>query len=170
MHRRDIEVIFKTYYRPLCLYALHYMQDADAAEDVVQDCFVRLVERMETDEQPQQLRAYLYAAVRNKCIDQLRRENPLQAHLSPQDLEGDISDEEAAERSVDEARLWTAVDTLPSRCREILLMSKRDNKKYREIAEELGISEKTVEHQISKALKILRGKAQDFMRLIGLAA
>lgn len=62
-----------------------------------------------------------------------------------------------------EAKLWTAIELLPERCREIFLMSKRDGMTYREIAEELNLSEKTVEHQISKALKTLRGKKDDFL-------
>ena len=61
-----------------------------------------------------------------------------------------------------EAELWTAIDTLPQRCREVFLLSKRDRLKYREIAERLDISEKTVEHQVSKALKILRRQVKDF--------
>ncbi|EFC75315.1 Probable RNA polymerase sigma factor fecI [Segatella buccae] len=52
-------------------------------------------------------------------------------------------------------------DSLPDKCRQVFLMSKRDNMKYQEIAQGLGISEKTVEHHISKALKTLRGKEKD---------
>ncbi len=95
----------------------------------------------------------------------MRRTNPIDTNISPTDLDGNISDEEAAERSLHEAELWTAIDSLPPRCRQVFIMSKRDNKKYREIAAELGISERTVEHQISKALKVLRGKVDDFFYL-----
>lgn len=161
-----IDLLFKYYYRPLCLYAIHYLQDVDAAEDVVQDCFVRMLERGDGERQMDNEKAYLYTIVRNNCLDQLRKRNPIDANITPQDLDGSITDEEAAERSAREAELWTAIDTLPEKCRKVLLMSKRDNMKYREIAAEMGISEKTVEHQIGKALKILRGKAQDFFFLL----
>lgn len=77
--------------------------------------------------------------------------------FAPYDLDGIISDEEAVGRSFREAELWERIDRLPDRCREIFLMSKRDGMKYSEIASELGLSEKTVEHQISKALKRLKG-------------
>ena len=136
------------------LYALHYLKDVEAVEDVVQDCFVRL---MECEDKPHNIRAWLYTAVRNRCIDQLRRVNPIESDIQPEDLDGQISDDEAQERSVHEARLWTAIDELPKRCREILLLSKRDGLTYHEIAQRLGLSEKTVEHQVSKALKRLRG-------------
>lgn len=149
--------LFKLYYRPLCLYSLHYLKDTDLVEDVVQECFIKLWER-----QVENPKAFLFTAVRNACIDELRRRNPIDPNIQPSDLDGSITDEEAQDRSFHEAELWTAVDALPDRCREILLLSKRDGLTYKEIARQLGISEKTVEHQISKALKVLRGKASDF--------
>lgn len=154
----DTDQLFRFYYRPLCLYALHYIQDIDTVEDIVQDCYVRLMEKLPVANE----KAYLYAAVRNACIDYFRKNNPERTNINPIDLEGEISDEEAAERSLHEAELWTAIDSLPERCREIFLMSKRDGKKYHEIAEELHISEKTVEKQINKALKTLRNKKEEF--------
>lgn len=150
--------LFNKYYRPLCLYALHYIKDVDAAEDVVQECYVRL---LESEADPLNARAWLYAAVRNRCIDQLRRTLPLSS-LQPEDLDGPISDEEAQTRSVDEAALWTAIDALPQRQRQVLLMAKRDGLTYSAIAEQLGISTKTVEHQLSRAMKKLRMQKNDF--------
>lgn len=173
---KEIDLVFQQYYRPLCLYALHYLHDLDEAEDVVQDCFVRLLEAEKRDanssvsslsmSNPQNLKSFLYASVRNACIDKLRRKNPIVQNISPSDLSGIISDEQAVDSSSREAELWTAIEQLPERCREIFLMSKRDGMTYREIAEELCLSEKTVEHQISKALKTLRGKKGDFFFLL----
>ena len=165
-HLKNLDLTFRTYYRPLCLYAMHYLDDTQTVEDVVQDVFVRM---LQTDEQPQNVRAWLYTAVRNRCIDLLRRRSPLVADIQPTDLEGIISDEEAQERSQREAELWTRIDALPTRSREVLLMAKRDGMKYAEIAEVLGISTKTVEHHISKALKSLRedlDKAFSFLFLL----
>lgn len=155
----NLDLVFRQYYRPLCLYALHYLHDMDEAEDVVQDCFVRIIERG----LPEKPKSFLYASVRNACIDRFRRHNPFAADVAPSDLQDTITDEEATARSFHEAELWTAIESLPDRCREIFLMSKRDGMTYREIACELSISEKTVEHQISKALKILRGKRDDLL-------
>ena len=108
-------------------------------------------------------RTEVYTSVRNAWIDRLRRQSPIDTEISPSDLSGTISDDQAQESSFREAELWTAIELLPERCREIFLMSKRDGMTYREIAEELNLSEKTVEHQISKALKTLRGKKDDFL-------
>lgn len=152
---QEIDLIFQQYYRPLCLYATHYLHDIDEAEDVVQDCFVKLISR---SIMPENIKAFLYTSVRNASIDRLRRQSPIDTEISPTDLCGVISDDQAQESSFREAKLWTAIELLPERCREIFLMSKRDGMTYREIAEELNLSEKTVEHQISKALKTLRAR------------
>lgn len=103
--------------------------------------------------------------VRNRCIDQLRRQKGIDL-VQPADADGVISDEEAEARSLHEAELWTAIDSLPTRCRQIFLMSKRDGMTYRAIATTLNLSEKTVEHQISKALRVLRGKSGEYFYLL----
>ena len=160
----DIEQFFLQYYRPLCLYALRFLNDIDKTEDIVQDCFVKLLEDQRTLSYKEGFREkdfvpIFFRTVHNRCIDQLRREERLSA--IPIDM---VEDEMDFPFSA--ARLWTAIDALPDRCREVFLMAKRDGMTYREIAEELGISERTVEHQVSKALRILRGKSQDFFRLV----
>ena len=160
----DIKQLFLYYYRPLCLYALHYVSHTDVVEDLVQECFIKLIEKQPIANE----KAYLYTAVRNACIDYLRKKNPLSSDIQPTDLDDTINDEEAAERSLHEAELWTAIDTLPERCRIIFLMTKRDGMTYHEIAEKLHISEKTVEHQISKAIKQLRKKSGDYFYLLNL--
>ncbi len=105
LQTKEIEILFRTYYRPLCLYALHYLGDPDAVEDVVQESFTALWRQ----ENPvANARAWLYSAVRNRSIDSLRKTG--KTELLPSDLDGPISDDEAEERSALEARLWTAVD------------------------------------------------------------
>lgn len=110
---KKIDLVFQQYYRPLCLYALHYLHDLDEVEDVVQDCFVRLLEaekqKVESPtsffslEDSQKQKSFLYAAVRNACIDKLRRKNPIVQDISPSDLSGIISDEQAVDSSSREA-------------------------------------------------------------------
>ena len=151
LQTKEIETLFRTYYRPLCLYALHYLGDPDAVEDVVQESFTALWRQ----ENPvDNVKAWLYSAVRNRSIDALRRtgkNEPL-----PSDLDGLISDDEAEDRSALEARLWTAVDSLPEMRRKCLLLAKRDGLSYKEIAIELNLSEHTVRNHISRALETLR--------------
>lgn len=155
----DIDDLFRLNYRPLCMYALHYLQDTGLVEDVVQECFTVLWEKLEQGTQVANRRAYLYMAVRNRCLDHLRRKGIPTESLKPYDTYGIIDDDDAEERSQIEARLWTAIDSLPEKCRQVFLMSKRDGLKYEEIAEELGLSVNTVRNQISKALSALKNGA-----------
>ena len=148
---RAFELHFRTFYRPLCLYALHYLGNADAVEDVVQECFSTLWRQ----ENPvANVKSWLYSAVRNRSIDTLRRAGKTEP--LPTDIDGPITDDEAENRSALEARLWTAVDALPEMRRKCLLLAKRDGLSYKEIAEELGLSEHTVRNHISRALETLR--------------
>ena len=94
--------------------------------------------------------------VRNRCLDHLRKKGIPTESLKPYDTYGIIDDDDAQERSQTEARLWTAIDNLPEKCREVFILSKRDGLKYEEIAEELGLSVNTVRNQISKALKLIK--------------
>lgn len=159
-HLDTIEQSFRYYYRPLTLFALHYVKDMHIAEDIVQECFACLWEKQITETPPSNIKSYLYSMVRNKCVDQLRQSDHLPIVLEPSDLEEYISEEECERRSAIEARLWTAIDTLPLRCREIFLLNKRDGLKYQEIATKLNISINTVENQVRKALKQLRNSAE----------
>ncbi|MDE6859434.1 MAG: RNA polymerase sigma-70 factor [Duncaniella sp.] len=160
--------IFRLYYRPLCLYALHYLHDPDSAEDVVQDCMTDFLERHSEGERPANVKSYLFAMVRNRSLDYLRSESRLDRTGTSDEFDRIIDEDEYEEASFTEARLWTAIDSLPSRCREILLMCKRDGMKYEEIASELGISINTVRNQMSKALKILKeGCHRVYMFLFG---
>ena len=159
----EFESLFRYNFRPLCLYALHYVGDVDIAEDIVQECFMKLWERLEQGSAVDNRRAYLYMTVRNRCLDQLRRKGIPTESLKPYDTYGIIDDDDAAERSQTEAKLWTAIDSLPEKCREVFILSKRDGLKYEEIAEELGLSVNTVRNQISKALKILKEGARKIL-------
>lgn len=162
----NIDDLFRLNYRPLCLYALHYLQDTDLAEDIVQECFTMLWEKIGQGFPISNRRAYLYMAVRNRSLDHLRRKGLPTESLKPYDTYGIIEDDDAEERSAMEARLWTAIDSLPEKCRQVFLMSKRDGLRYEEIAEELGLSVNTVRNQISKALNVLKDGAKKIYSFI----
>ena len=160
MHQIDNNInfddLFRYNYRPLCLYALHYLGDVDLAEDFVQESYTALWEKLQEGAHVLNRKSYLYMMVRNRCLDHLRKKGIPTESLKPYDTYGIIDDDDAQERSQTEARMWTAIDSLPEKCREVFIMSKRDGLKYEEIAEELGLSVNTVRNQISKALKVLK--------------
>lgn len=136
-----MDTLFRRHYRALCLYAVHFLHDLDAAEDLVQDSFVAYWEKGEIMASEQ---AYLYRMVHNRCIDILRKDQPAA-------LPEELSMEETIDRSEKEARLWVAIERLPEQRRRCLIMAKRDGLSYKEIAAELGISENTVRNHIARA-------------------
>lgn len=154
----NIECLFKEHYRPLCLYATHFMGDIDQVEDIVMDCFVKYAELLNIGEQIKSPKSYLYQMVRNSCIDQLRNSTYTDSVETIPDYPNE--EETCFDRYEREARLWSEIDKLPQTCRKVFLMSKRDGMKYESIAESLHISVKTVEAHISKAYTVLRGKAK----------
>lgn len=155
MAKMNVEELFRMYYRPLCLYASHFLGDLDACEEVVQAGFAAFWEKVQKGEDPDSPKSYLYVTVRNQCINALRRK-PLPG-MDAVPLDPDVLPDEAdVDRSFEEAGIWTAIERLPKRRREILLMNKRDGIPADEIAAHFGISERTVQNQVSLALKALR--------------
>ncbi len=157
----SVDSLFRLYYRPLCVYALHYLKDKDLIEDLVQETFTAYWMKQTAGGGIDNPRAYLYTAVRNRCIDAIRRRRDveldgLDENMLPVEDGIVISDDEAVDNSVMEARIWSAIDRLPAKRRRIFLMSRRDGMKYSEIAHSLGLSENTVRNQISKALDSVR--------------
>lgn len=153
----QIESSFMLWYKPLCLYALHYLGSIDESEDAVQDVFCSLMQKARNGGFVQVSKAYLYTSVRNRCLDILKNSHTRDTVKS---LDGTFGiaeeDTELADRSIEEARMWAAIDSLPKKCRRILLMNKVQGMKYSEIADELRISENTVRNQMAKALKTIK--------------
>ena len=155
----DIDDLFRLYYRPLCLYAARFLRDADQVEDIVQGAFVAYWEKkQESRLDPDSPKSYLYRMVHNRCIDVIRQDGQASG-ISLEQLSEDVPDEEIVDRSFLWARLWTAIEKLPERRRQILLLSKRDGLSHAEIARRMGISENTVHNQLTKALQTLRSGA-----------
>ncbi len=159
-HTKEFERYFNRYYTPLGMYVMRYCGDAEEAEDIVQEAFSIIWERYANRELPEHFRSYLYRVAHNLTIDRIRRGENRDSKVDWEEMsQVDIS-EEAIDTSERDAKLWIAISNLPERCRQVFLMSKRDGFSNAEIAEELDISIKTVENQITKAFKLLRDKLE----------
>lgn len=162
--RKEIERLFKNNWDALCMFSLHFVGDMDTAEDVVMDCFLKLSERIGHGDEILTPKHYLYQMVRNGSLDKAKYLGQTVQLTEASRTSEDFDD--VSERSVREARLWTAIDSLPPVRREVLLMSKRDGMHNDEISQTLGISVKTVEAHLYKAYKTLRGKAKEKYLLV----
>ncbi len=152
------------------MYAKRLTGDADAAREVVQDLFVRLYENRHALPAPGSLKSYLYAAVRNACRNQWKQAETRHRHHQQLLYQAPTGEDTDALVQLElEESIWRAVQDLPAQCRKIFQMNRFEDKKNRQIADELGISVRTVETQISKALRLLRGALSDFLPLLLLA-
>ena len=163
------EMLFKTFYQPLCNYAHTFVQDKDEAEEIVQSTFLSVWEKKEITEIRTGIKPYLYAMVRNACLNLIKHEKIKQKHVA--------SELVMAERSVEsvsrtvmatelETRISEAMEKLPEQCRLIFKLSRFEELKYAEIAEQLDLSVKTVENQMGKALKIMREQLKDYLPVL----
>lgn len=159
----NIEQHFRLWYKPLCLYALHFLGNLEESEDVVQEVFCTLLRKADEGyPEVTNLKSYLYSSVKNRCLDILKSASS-KVHREGLDSAEYLEQEDdnvAKDNSIDQARIWSAIDSLPKSRRQILIMSKVQGKKYSEIAKELGISENTVRNQMAKALESIRSSVK----------
>ena len=153
-----LKILFDSYYKELCVYALQFFHSLDDAEDVVQGIFISLWIKREEIEIQNRVRSYLYKSVYNACLQSLRTQTRARKDLEFFKLSMLYEQIDFDDTSLNEKieHLKLLVDKLPLRCKEILFLSKKEGYKNREIAEKLNISIKTVEAQMSIALKKLR--------------
>lgn len=158
--------LFSAYYQRLCRYAMRFVHDEDATEDLVQDCFLRLYEHRAALT-PTSLSSLLFTMVRNGCLNYLKHkvlvdgyqtEALKQSGGSEQLYALDMTGNADAVVLYDDLRhqLDAIIDALPPRTREVFAMSRNDGMRNKEIAAALGISEKVVEKHVTKALAALR--------------
>lgn len=156
MTAREFEIFFRKMYLPLGMYALRLVDDADIAEDLEQEAFMKAWLYIENGGRIDNFSSFMYRTVRNVCLSYLRdRKETLDESNIP-----DVGEEEI-DTSLRDTKIWKAIDGLPDKCREVFLMSKRDGLTNEEIAEELGISIKTVKNQMTKAFSRLREALSD---------
>lgn len=157
------EALFHAYYDRLSDYAESYVRSAHAAEEIVDDVFLALwSNRARLAELRGSVASYLYVAVRNRALSQLRRRQTEQRYL---ERTGAGQEHEAAERAsevedtVRSRELFAlaerAIEALPTRARETYLLFYRQGRSYAEIAQIMGISVRTVENQLARSLKRL---------------
>ncbi len=164
--RIAFEALFRAHYRPLCAFAMGYLKDMDKAEDLVQDLFFRLWLDRDKVNVTTSVKAYLYASVRNRCLNAVKSGAKVLA--LNEDMDDRVQDEERSEDEHTEriARVQAAIESLPEERRKVFKLSRYEGLKYHEIAERLGISVKTVENQMGSALETLRIELKDLMPLL----
>jgi RNA polymerase sigma-70 factor, ECF subfamily len=163
------EMIFKTYYQPLCSYAFTFLHDKEEAEEIVQSTFLSVWEKHEAIAIRTAVKPYLYAMVRNACLNVIKHEKIKQKHAVEEIAMAAHSHESVAQAVASselEGKIQQAMEKLPEQCRLVFKLSRFEELKYSEIAEQLEISVKTVENHMGKALKIMREQLKDYLPLL----
>jgi RNA polymerase sigma-70 factor (ECF subfamily) len=159
----ELNLFFNQEYDNILLIALRILKNTAEAEDMVQDCFIKMWNTRDTLNLSGSSSAYLKRMVRNKCIDVLRsKKDSIQFIENISDFDNIIQIENNGQE--DKFTLVNnTIDNLPEKCRQIFVLSKFENMTYKEISEKLNLSQKTVENQISIALKKIRNSLKQIL-------
>jgi RNA polymerase sigma-70 factor (ECF subfamily) len=157
--------VFRTWYPVLVRVATALLREIDAAEEVAQDVMLELWRRRHLLDADVSLRAYLLRSIRNRSLNQLRhlrvrRQSEAEIEATYNAPLG--SDQPVVAKELSDA-VQAAIRELPPRCREVFELSRVHGLKYAEIAEALEISQKTVEAQMGKALKLMRQRLVEWL-------
>jgi len=162
------EMTFRSYYQPLCRYAYSFLEDKEEAEEVVQSAFITFWEKRKSLDIQTSLKSYLYRMVRNACLNVIKHEKVKQQHVAHEMAVTDSSYESVSQKVYAtelESKISEAMKALPEQCRLVFQLSRFEELKYQEIADQLQISVKTVENHMGKALRIMREQLKDYLPL-----
>jgi RNA polymerase sigma-70 factor, ECF subfamily len=163
--QKSFELLFRNFFPALMTFAGKFLSNEDDAREVVHMVFINLWEKRETLDLSSSLKSYLFTSVHHRSLNMIRDRKKFLGNEIP-----DLSSDHDIGASVDamelEERIREVIKGLPEKCREVFEMSRFEGLRYAEIAERLNISVKTVENQMSKALKILREKLVNYLALL----
>ncbi len=163
--RDAFEAVFRQFFPALMAFARKYLSDEGGAREVVHVVMINLWEKWDSVDRSDPLKSYLFKAVHNRCLNVLRDKKRFTDELNAEPLtDSDVQDQ--METMELQTRINQGIESLPERCREVFELNRFEGKRYKEIAELLGISVKTVENQMSKALKILRDHLAGYLAVM----
>lgn len=163
------EKLFKTHFKSLYAYAFTIVKEKMAAEEMVQNVFFKIWEKKAALNIESRSLAYLYKSVYHESLNYLKHQKVKAAYQAHTVYQMKNQSDQASKKimlSELEQQINKALSELPEQCRTIFQMSRFEELKYQEIANRLGLSIKTVENQMGKALKILRLKLVDYLPIL----
>lgn len=165
MDKDAFEKLFREFFPPLLSFARKILVDEDDAREVVHQVFINLWEKRDKIDLSTSLKSYLFTSVHNRSLNVIRDRKKFSLEEVPE-MAGEWDVSTQIESMELEEKINEAIASLPEKCRQIFELNRFDGLKYSEIAIQLNISVKTVENQMSKALKILREKLLKYLTLL----
>jgi RNA polymerase sigma-70 factor, ECF subfamily len=160
------EQLFRHYYNSLCNYANGILNNADEAEDIVQQVMITIWDKRNSLQITASLKSYIYRSVHNTALNRIRKQKMIAGYEAAKQYSvtaADIVTSNAVISNELNRLIGIAVNKLPEQCRMVFKLSRFESMKYAEIADHLGISVKTVENHMGKALRLLRIELKDFL-------
>lgn len=164
---KSFESLFSSYYEPLCNFAYLFVQDRGIAEETVSDVFLNIWNKRQMINIELNIKSYLYKSTKNAVISKLRKQQPKLVQLDNLKNQGGFDTPETLMIQTEKKEFFNKiVAQLPKKAGLVFRMHKVDGLKYREIAEVLNISEKTVENHMGNSIKHLRKLVQKHPEII----
>jgi len=162
------EQLFNEYFVQLTNFAKSYVRDEDAAKELAQDAFINLWQKKDEIDKEKSIKSYLFTTVRNRSLNYIRDNKKYKSEFLDIELEksNDFFEGDILTSKELQERITASINSLPDKCRRVFEMSRFEDLKYKEIAEELNISIKTVENQMGKALKVLRKDLKEYLPIL----
>lgn len=168
-NQKVFEMVFKSHFKNLHAYAYTFLKDDGQAEEVVQNVFCRIWEKRDLLKTDGSIKSYLYRAVHNESLNYLKHQKVKASFQVYYAGEMDqVQDHSSKAMLADELEkhISQAMSELPQQCRTIFQLSRFEQLKYQQIADQMGLSIKTIENQMGKALKLMRTKLAEFLMII----
>ena len=172
--RKAFNMVYYEYYEMLLYVGSQYVADMEDVKEAVQDAFVKLWENRKGLKEDSNIRNFLYTIVKNNCLNILKKNEVIlksQERLEWKEMQYRYEAFEPLEfnnMEFEELKdiIEKAIDRLPEHCKRVFKLSRFEQLKYKEIAEELGISEKTVEGHMTKAIKLLKEDLKYYLSFV----
>ena len=159
--RKIFSVIYKEYFNALCSYATNYVDDREEVKNIVQDVIINIWENRAKANEIKSLRSYLFGSVHNQCLNNIKHKRIVEKHqenitLTLKEMSMETVDFLESEEDVN--MIHRAIESLPEQTKKVFKMKRFESLSYKEIAEHLQISDRTVDTHMTKAMKLLKEK------------
>jgi RNA polymerase sigma-70 factor (ECF subfamily) len=162
--KQKFENLFREHFQGLCYFAQKYLGDMDSSKEIVHAVFIKIWENRADFDWEKPAKSYLFTSVYNRSMNVIRNNKKF---IDSPDTGIEMNDRGEFHDTMElvelETKINLSIEKLPQKCKEVFRMNRFEGLKYSEIADKLNISVKTVEAQISKALKILKEDLKDYI-------
>lgn len=163
LNQQIFEDFFRDYFKPLVNFANKFLNNIDDSKEIVHDVFINLWEKRNSIDVKNSVKSYLYTSVNNRCLNFIRDNKKFNSNIQLDNIDAVISPTDALTELEIQSIIDKTLNSLSPKVKRVFELSRYKNMKYKEIAEKLNISQKTVESHISAALKALRINLKDYL-------